>query len=190
MAQVLVAIEGADENLSAFGDLKKALHAGAQCITGKKVGWQGGSVERSVYWLPSEGIWSILDRAPPEGEKGTKHRFWNCFGLGDPNSKGMLKIIVEINPPHASADLRVGGTFARDQEDRVYIAHSGKVGGGRKGIGQAALIQARETDDWQEISTSRGLRKGLVFGPLDSLSFPNQIADFVRKVAAFKEGAR
>jgi 5-methylcytosine-specific restriction enzyme A len=129
----------------------------------------------------------VLEPSPPDIKKEPKHRFWNCFGIGNPAEQHMLTITVEINPPHEGEDRRVAGLFARDEDSRIYIAHTGKVGGGRKGIGPNAFRKFLGDRAWHEIETQGGRRTAVALGPIDAPDFPNQLAEFVHKVADFKE---
>jgi hypothetical protein len=84
----------------------------------------------------------------------------------------------------------LAGLFARDETKRIYIAHTGRVGGGRAGIGQSAFRKFFQDADWDEIATPRGKREALVFGPIDATDFVSQVADFVHRVADFKKYAK
>lgn len=123
------------ESLRAFDAFKTAFAIGAHPFPNHYVGWQGGSVTVDVYWHMSIGIWGVFERRPPDEGKGAA-RFWNCFGIADPGKDSMLSITVEINPPHQGEDRRTAGVFLRGEEGRFHVGHSGKVGGGRPGIGQ------------------------------------------------------
>jgi hypothetical protein len=101
----------------------------------------------------------------------------------------MLTITVEINPPHEGENRHVAGLFARDEADRVYIAHTGKVGGGRAGIGMKTFRRFFGDDQWSDIATNGGARSVTVFGPIGAPEFIKQLSEFVHKVAAFKEWA-
>jgi hypothetical protein len=102
----------------------------------------------------------------------------------------MLTITVEINPPHEGEDRRLAGLFARDDKRELYIAHTGRVGGGRAGIGQKAFRNFIAGEQWQEIATPGGNRIALVFGPVNSASFFDQLASFVGSVSRFKDVVR
>jgi hypothetical protein len=96
---------------------------------------------------------------------------------------------VEINPPHEGEDRRVAGMFVKDDAGRTYIAHSGKVGGGRKGIGQRAFREFFKNHPWPEIESRGGPRTVLILGPLDAPEFITQLSEFVHAVADFKSQA-
>jgi hypothetical protein len=185
--RLLTAIEDWDQSLRAFQMLKENLSKGARIYEDHLVGWQGGSGALTAYWLPSNRIWAVLEPSPPNNKKVPRHRFWNCFGLDDPARRSMLSITVELNPPHEGENRRVAGLFARDEANRIYVAHTGKVGGGRLGIGQKSFREFFRDADWDEIGTSRGKREALVLGPIDATDFADQVAAFVHKVAEFKE---
>jgi hypothetical protein len=182
----LRAIEDPNDSLAAFLLLKECLQKDAQVFPDHRIGWQGGGGRCTAYWLPKLGFWAVLEPSPPNTKK---RRFWNCFGIDNPAQQHMLTIIVEINPPHEGENRHVAGLFARDEDNRIYIAHTGKVGGGRIGIGQNAFREFLRHHPWHEIETQSGIRTAAVLGPIDSRDFANQVADFVNSVADFKERA-
>jgi hypothetical protein len=186
--RVLTAIVNRNESQIVFQMLKESLQKDAKEFPDHPIGWQGGSRRHTAYYLPKLGIWAVLEGSPPGSKKGPRHRFWNCFGLGNPAKQNMLTITVEINPPHEGEDQRVAGVFARDTDGRIYVGHTGRVGGGRVGIGQNAFRQYLGSDRWDEIQLPRGTKTALIFGPMDAPDFPNQIAKFIHDVADFKEG--
>jgi hypothetical protein len=102
----------------------------------------------------------------------------------------MLSIAVETNSPYEGVNRRIGGVFVRDDEGRAYIAHSGKVGGGRPGIGKEAFWEFYggeqvETVQWPDGQKSRMI----VIGRIDSEHLPVHVARFVHEVARFKAAA-
>jgi len=175
-----------DESLSAFEAFRTAFAADAQFFPMHSLGWQGGSVSADVHWHRSLRIWGVFERSPLD-EHINAPRFWICFGVADPNDESMLKITVEMNPPHQGENRRIGGVFLRDEESRIYVGHSGKVGGGRPGIGQRAFKSFSQQLDWREIETPKGLREVVVFGPLQAGRLSNALAPFIHTVADFKE---
>ncbi len=182
----LVLISDGHEILRAFEAFKAAFAVGAAVYRNHFVGWQGGSVRVDVYWHESMGIGGGFERQPPHEKKGAR-RFWNCFGVADPSKDSMLSITVEINPPHHGEDRRTAGVFLRDEAGRYHVGHSGKVGGGRPGIGQRVFRDFSRHLAWQEIATPKGVREVVVFGPLQDGELPSMLAPFVHTVAEFKE---
>jgi hypothetical protein len=186
--RALTGIVDRNESEIAFQMLKESLQKGAKEFRDHPIGWQGGSRRHTAYWLPKLDIWAVLEASPPGIKKGPRHRFWNCFGLGNPAKQKMLTITVEINPPHEGQDRRVAGLFVRDMAGRIYIGHTGRVGGGRAGIGQNAFRKYLGDDRWDEIQIRRGTKAAVVLGPIDAPDFADQIAKFIHDVADFKEG--
>jgi hypothetical protein len=177
-----------EESLRAFQSFESAFAAGADLFRNHYVGWQGGSVQVDVHWHRPAGIWGVFQKQPPDQGKGAA-RFWNCFGIADPGKDTMLSITVEMNPPHEGEDRRTAGVFLRDEAGRLYVGHSGKVGGGRPGIGQQAFREFSPQLAWKEIGTPKGIREIVVFGPLQAGKLPGMLSPFVRTVAKFKETA-
>jgi hypothetical protein len=181
-------ITSRSDSHSAFETFKAFFAAGARYFSNHAVGWPGGSSRFHVHWHGSAGIWGLFLPKPFDEPNG--RRFWICFGDGDPASSSMLHIVVEMNPPHEGDDGRTGGFFLRDEQGGLYVAHTGKVGGGRPGIGPSAFREFSRTLGWQEIITPRRHRRqAVVFGPLDDPRLTEQLARYVRAVADFKEHA-
>lgn len=104
----------------------------------RHVGWQGGNRYLAVRWSPKHHFWSHLNATVDSG------RYWCCFGteLG-PESRSR-SITVELNPRKGGIQRRTAGLFLRDK-GQVLVGHSGKIGGGRKGIGKGAPSSALAT---------------------------------------------
>ncbi len=63
----------------------------------------------------------------------------NWFGLM--RTVGNLRIAVEINIPYEGKNGSVAGCFARnDRNGEICLMHSGRVGGGKKGVGMKAFL--------------------------------------------------
>jgi len=147
--------------------------------TQKTLGFQGGGKESTVHYFGSLNFWiAIAD---------SSNRYWNAFGLGNPFKDGST-IIVEINPPKEGIDRRISGTFIEDNERNIYMAHRGRVGGGRKGIGKKAFMA------WYQGTTSvvkdgDKYRDMIVIGALDDKELVNKLAAFTKIVSVFKDEA-
>jgi hypothetical protein len=133
----------------------------------------------------SVGIWGVFVREPRDHQsREPLYRFWNSFGVADPNQHSSLSITVEINPPHEGENRRTAGVFLRDESGRLYVGHTGRLGG--RGFKQAEFRKFAQTQgfEWQEI----GLRKFVVFGTFqDPAVLLHKLAGYVRSVAKFKD---
>jgi hypothetical protein len=101
----------------------------------------------------------------------------------------MLMITIEINPPHEGSNRLVGGVFVSDDDGQIYIAHTGRIGGGRSGNGMTRFREFLGETTFAEISSSQGTRSATLLGPIDSDAFPSQLAAFVHKAAEFKSSS-
>lgn len=166
---------------AAYSEMTRRLQAGTQAFD-RKIGYHSGYVEHEVCWHSDLGFWWLLNRTV------ANNRWWCCYGIEDPEHRDMLSITVETNSPFQGVNRRIGGVFVKDEAGRVYIAHSGKVGGGRPGIGKEAFWEAYggeqvETVRWPDGQKSRAI----VIAPVDSERLPAHIARFVHEVARFKD---
>jgi hypothetical protein len=144
------------------------------------IGWQGGRGEFDTYWNSHEEFWW----AAVESQEEQRHILF--FGSDDPAGRMQHGIDVEVNPPKSGIDRRCAGLFVRDTEGAVYLTHSGKVGGGRRGIGknafQSAYRGARETVSWPDGEET----EVIVIGRIDSEQLQTHVSHFVWEVRRFK----
>jgi hypothetical protein len=186
----LTLITERDESLRAFEAFERAFAAGAALFRNHDFGFQGGSHPvDEVHWHASAEIWGLFVRPPRDYPSGRLVGHFLCgFGVSDPNQHSSLSTTVEINPPHQGENRRTAGVFLRDELGRLYVGHSGKVGGGRPGINRQAFRKFAQDVPWQEIATPRDRRREVVvFGPFsDPTLLLDQLAGYVRWVAKFK----
>lgn len=102
------------------------------------IGHQGGNNE--AYTLRANArIWHHRQVIRNFGTP----RFWNAFGLASQlSTKRSNNITVEINSPLSGSSGAIAGMFAREAGGGLALLHSGKVGGGRPGIGKSEFIRS------------------------------------------------
>lgn len=145
------------------------------------VGFRGGGRTELTHWRSDLDLWSIFSKA--------ENRYWNCFGFGNPFENPNRSIIVEINSPFEGIARRLGGLYLRDKDGNYYVAHRGKVGGGRSGIGKNAFMESLASDRIIKIDDEGRESEVVLVGALKSADFSDRLAEFVRKVDEFKSDA-
>jgi hypothetical protein len=82
---------------------------------------------------------------------------------------------------------RVSGQFLRDEQGYVYLAHSGKIGGARKGIGKSTFRAMYRGDNIVQAEWPGGqVSEFVILGRLDSPRLLAHIAYVVHEVARIK----
>lgn len=116
-------------------------------------------------------------------------RYWNAFGIFDPETRAQT-IAVEINFAVSSTSGLVSGFLAEDLEtgDR-YVMHSGKVGGGRKGIGKSAYLAWSKAMLVDVAGEDRKGRRGILISRIGDPGMIAAVWKFVRDVQKFKDEA-
>ena len=148
----------------------------------RKVGWPGDHGEFDLYWHQDAGFWVVFGLEELS-------RYWCAYGTMDPNSNSSVDITCEINPPTEGIDRRCGGVFLKDSGSGLYLAHSGKVGGGRKGIGKTSFLE-QYSGSLEEIEWPDGVTAEVVLlGKIGGKSFVKNLAQYIRAVEAFKANA-
>ena len=176
-------ITSRQESKKAFATLKSHLKAGAKKFK-RTVGVQGSSGEHVLYWHKDDAFWVAF-------RENIKGRFWYAYGTTDPtHSHSTLHITLEINPPTEGIDRRCGGVFLKDSASGLYLAHSGKVGGGCEGIGKTNFLKYYG-GRLQEIEWPNGITADVVvLGKIGSRSFLANLATYIREVETFKTNIR
>ncbi len=90
-----------------------------------------GPVE--ALYLPPLDIWLAAHELP--------NRYRNAFGPGDPVGRRNLWPSVQLNLALEPGSSRPRARFLRDREDRIWVAHSGTLGGRQAGISRAGFLQ-------------------------------------------------
>ena len=124
-------------------------------------------------------------------DSSTIERYWNGFGLLN-SSRSSQDITVEINVALESHSQAVAGFFARNTTTgRIYLLHSGKIGGGFEGVGRNAFLAwSRNRLVPTHDKLDRPARLGILLSPVDDDRLIQRIERFVRQVAEFKRSVR
>jgi hypothetical protein len=166
---------------NAFDKLKGRLAKGTTRLR-RTIGFPGGQVpDATIFWHPADAIWVHLDA------KRVENRYWCCYGVQNPSVGRSLDIAVEINPPQRGFNRRIAGTFVREVGGRVFLAHSGRVGGGKKGVGKRTFVDFHPGLAWATVAWPDGKQSEVILvAGLSDPHFPQQVATFVHEVAKFK----
>jgi hypothetical protein len=146
-----------------------------------RLGHMGASRTSQILWSEQLGIWMSYEKA------GGTH-FNHAFGVGRPQPGSILSSACEINIPANGIDRRMGGAFARDCKNQVFLVHRGKIGGGRKGVGKS-LFDSHYRGVWALMDDGDQESVVAVIGLLKSDRFPRQLAHFVHKIEQVKSRA-
>lgn len=150
------------------------------------IGFRSGNVEEVIYTAGDNKLWAAF-RKISDGVRIP--RYWNAFGVYRPERSAQI-ITVEINIAINSVTSQVAGFLAEDRDAReIYIMHSGKVGGGRRGIGKSAFLTRARANMVEVAEMDGGIRHGIAVGKLGDLALAERIWKFVSKVQSFKEEA-
>jgi len=144
------------------------------------IGYQGGNHPTKVYWFEDLNFWYYFQII-----EGKRSRYWNGFGLSKPEKNKNVSITCEINFPTSGVDKRIGAVFVKDNTGSVVIAHRGKIGGGRKGVGKQLFID-NYRGDWVRLKEDGMQNEFALVASLNSPRFGMQIKEFVYEVDRIK----
>jgi ribosomal protein L21 len=152
----------------------------------KSIGYQGGNTSHRLY---SNGVGTMWYAAAPPSRDSPVPRYWNSFGIYQPGA-GSQTIIVETSVPLSANTASVAGFFARDvASGDVILMHSGKIGGGRPGVGKGNFF-AWAAPSLVDVEAADGrIRSAVALGSVRGSDLADRIWRYVKQVAAFKEAA-
>ncbi|MBU7435847.1 hypothetical protein KRI00_01030 [Paraburkholderia fungorum] len=102
-----------------------------------------------------------------------------------------LQISVEINVAYQGRNDQVAGFFARDNDTGViYLVHSGRVGGGKKGVSKSAFLAWSNERLIEVVDNSGGIRDGVLVMPVEGLVASRSAISYVERIARFKRAVR
>lgn len=179
-------LENRKEIAVAQRKLEKAIRADFRSKVEKDIGYPGGRVVAAEvrtdgrYWFRS---------ADHNGKDVKIPRRLNWFGRYS-QSRGS-SILVEINVPYVGRSDRSAGFFARDTNTGVvYLFHSGRVGGGRKGVGKKDFCAWNGISPIEVFDSLGGSRSGLLVMPVEGVSATRSAVRYVEVVDQFKVAVR
>lgn len=147
-----------------------------------RTGHKGNSFDKEVLYSEELDIWWDMG-GYSEGKSGI--RYWNAFGIGKPIPKKLAHIICEINYPLEGINKRIAANWIQLGKDHLLV-HSGKIGGGRKGIGKNGFIE-HYNGTFEEFEIPQLPQEVTIIGNLRDENLPYQIKNFVYEAARIKD---
>jgi hypothetical protein len=152
----------------------------------KNIGYPGGTTHNARvstddrYWF-----WS----SDHDESKAPNPRRLNWFGLYRDDAD--LHISVEINTAYDGRNDQVAGFFARDNETgTVYLLHSGRVGGGKKGVGKSAFLAWSNQRLSNAVDSTGAVRAGVLVMPVEGTAAVRSAKRYIDAIADFKQAVR
>lgn len=143
------------------------------------IGGKGFHGPREVSWSERLGIWWTT--------YPLNNRYENAFGVEEPKWRTRYghSIPCVVDVPFEGINRRIGGAFVVDRDDKVYLMHRGRIGGGRSGIGKNLFV-GNFRGEWKNVHDGDVLSNLALIGELNSPRFAYQIAHFVYEVQRMK----
>lgn len=166
------------EIAEAYATFVQSVIEGSERLS-RVVDCQGESAPATLYWHENLGLWAVLE---PQ-----KEHYRCAFGTDDPRPADQLSVTCEINPLRRGYNRQYVGVFIRDDNGHTYLAHSGKIGGGRPAVGKPTFLKSRHDNDIAPVTISdKIVHDYIVIGRIDDSAFLSDLAKFVSDVAEFK----
>ena len=140
------------------------------------VGGAGGSFATTVAYAPSLDLWY----AAQQNDK----TYWHGFGNGAPQAGKKVALASEINIPADGLNRAISGAFARDDAERVWLLHRGKIRGGK------ALFFAHYNGTTVNVQDGDKEDRCALIGAVDDPEIAAHIARFVATVVRIKAVAK
>jgi len=179
-------IESKEEIAKAQRKLEAAIRRDFKTKAVKNIGYPGGTtfdakvVTNGSYWYWSSDYY---------GKDIPNPRRLNWFGLFRDDAD--LQISVEINTAYEGRNDQIAGFFARDNDTgSVYLFHSGRVGGGTKGVGKAAFLAWSNQRPIDIVDSSGDIRDGVLVMPIEGVAASRSAVRYIDVIATFKQAVR
>jgi hypothetical protein len=179
-------LESKDEIAKAQRNLEATMAQAFAQRAKKNIGYPAGTTrDAKIFTDGTLWFWSADLRKP---EIANPRRL-NWFGLFTPERD--LQITVEINTSYAARNDQVAGFFARDSDTgTVYLMHSGRVGGGTKGVGKAAFLAWSNQHPVEAADAEGEKRQGIIVMPVKGAGASQSAARYIDQIAKFKIAVR
>lgn len=178
-------IESGQEILRAQRTLAATIKKDFRKTEVKNIGWQAGGKQQVTLNTSGQYWYWTTDH----GKNTPNARYLNWFGV---RSEGpSVAITAEINTPFNGRNDMVAGFFARhNQSGRIYLFHSGRVGGGAKGVGMKKFLAWSALKPEPVFDSDGKPRYGIVVMPIDGAGATQSAKTYVQRIVEFKEAVR
>lgn len=152
----------------------------------KNIGYPGGTTyDAKVFTDGTYWFWS----SNADDSDIPNPRRLNWFGLFRDDVD--LQISVEVNTAYEGRNDQVAGFFARDNDTgSIYLMHSGRVGGGTKGVGKAAFLAWSDQRPINVVDSSGGIREGVLVMPIQGIAASRSTIRYIDTIVRFKQAVR
>jgi hypothetical protein len=148
---------------------------------GVRLTWRGGELRTAIHWAPDDAFWWAVE---PRADRDAL-----LLGHAPDAPARRESITCTLNLARAGASRRTAGIVAADGEGRLYLAHSGRMGGGRPGQRTSHFRDFLADGVWRKLDWPDGCSTvALVVAPLDSPRLMRLLGRFVESVNSFKAG--
>jgi hypothetical protein len=151
----------------------------------RDIGWQGGRQSGAtvytdgIYWY-----WSADHK-----KDVTNPRRLNWFGRIGQNAG--VEIAVEINTPYQGKNRYLAGFFARSNlNGKIYLFHTGRVGGGAEGVKKDALLAWANLEPQTVFAADGSTREAILVMPVSGISATSSAKSYVQDIVEFKRAVR
>jgi len=179
-------IESSEEIAKAQRKLEASIRRDFKTKATKNIGYPGGTTsDAKVFTDGSYWYWS----SDHDDKDIPNPRRLNWFGLFRADAN--LQISVEINTAYEGRNDQVAGFFARDNDTgATYLLHSGRVGGGTKGVGKAAFLAWSNQRPIDVVDSSGSIKEGVLVMPIEGVAASRSAVRYVDTIARFKQAVR
>lgn len=175
-------ITGKRATAVAIGHLRKTFRERGKRVQ-RGIGHHGGQAPSAYLDVVNvAGVWLAY--------VALKGRHWCAFGTLPLPKTGNAPITVEINPPKEGINRRVAGLLATDDAGRVYLCHTGGIGGSKKGVGKAAFLEWTDRHRVPIADSDGGSTLAFPIAEVGSKRAVEHVSRFVYEVADFKSGRK
>lgn len=143
------------------------------------IGYRGGTERAKLHYSSQLDAWLTT-------KDDLDSRYWNGFGIGQPEEETLDQLTTEINFPKNGLDRRIGGAFGKDENGNILVLHRGKIGGGRAGIGKT-LFRDKYRGAFVTVMDGEITSELALIGELKSAKLARQVANFVNEVRRIKD---
>lgn len=120
-------------------------------------------------------------------------RYWNPFGLGEePHTDSNVVGPCQFNCVYEGFSNLTGGLFAIDEDNNYYLLHSGRLGGGKKGVGKERFTKFYfdHYGELEDVICNERVLKYFVVTNFNDKNFYQNILDYINIAQQFKDSLK
>ena len=146
------------------------------------IAWRPAHINTTIHWNSQHAYWIY--------SKKEQDRYTILTGTQNPEETKTLRIDCEFNILFNPNKSSLAGRIVQDRRGKIFICHSGSIGGGSTGIGKKAFRIYLGDDQFDTIHYDSQIKEAYIISQINDDKLLRKFRGYIELVCNFKKFKR